>query len=81
MVSMRSSVSTPPTLSAKKNKVIGGINMRWLINYIRSCFCNHDFELLKEVSMFESEYSRIPMGTKWVYRCKKCGYHKVVKDY
>ena len=55
--------------------------MRSIINYIRSCFCIHDFELIKESQMFEYEDSTIPLGTKWVYRCKKCCYHKVVKDY
>ena len=50
--------------------------MRWLINYIRSCFCNHDWEL-----MFEG---RIDTGGNNFYymkgyRCKKCGYYKEYK--
>ena len=53
--------------------------MRWLINYIRSCFCNHDWELLKKVTIVnDDEY---PIGMKWTYRCKKCGYIKTYKDY
>lgn len=29
--------------------------MRWLINYIRSCFCNHEWECLQnEIPVYES---------------------------
>ena len=56
--------------------------MRWLINYLRSCFCKHDLELLKEATMWDnSTSSKMPIGTKWVYKCKKCGWHKIIKDY
>lgn len=56
--------------------------MRWLINYIRSSFCQHDFELLKQVNVWDDDpMSKYPLGTKWVYRCKKCGWHKIIKDY
>lgn len=56
--------------------------MRWLVNYIRSCFCKHDWELLKEVKMWDGDTQyNMPIGTKWVYRCKKCGWHKIIKDY
>lgn len=46
--------------------------MRWLINYIRSCFCKHDWELI-----IDERYGTdiVPYITK-VYRCKKCGYSK-----
>ena len=57
--------------------------MRKLVEYLRSCFCCHDFELIKEVKVYSNdEYPlRYAIGTKWVYRCKKCGYHKIEKDY
>lgn len=55
--------------------------MKAIINYIRSCFCKHEYELIKEVRVFESSFDNHPVGTKWVYRCKKCLHHKVVKDY
>lgn len=57
--------------------------MRWLINYFRSCFCRHDWELLREARMFDGDtlMTTMPIGTKWVYRCKKCGWHKIIKDY
>ena len=52
--------------------------MRWLINYIKSCFCNHDWELIHDVFVngggyYDSYYCK-------VYRCKKCGYSKKYKS-
>lgn len=41
--------------------------MRGIINYIRSCFCKHEMELIWENKHQEACY--------WgVFRCKKCGY-------
>lgn len=56
--------------------------MRWIINYIRSCFCKHEWELLKQANVWDScdSYARYPIGTKWVYMCKKCGWHKIIKS-
>lgn len=54
--------------------------MRWLINYIRSCFCNHDWELLTHVNVYGDD-NDYPLGEKWTYRCKKCGYVKTYKNY
>lgn len=48
--------------------------MRWLINYIRSCFCEHDWELLSHEVSDRAEYSFKLRNQKWIYRCKKCGY-------
>lgn len=53
--------------------------MRWLINYIRSCFCEHDWELLKEANVYD-DYHAYPIYTKWTHRCKKCGYIKTYKN-
>ena len=54
--------------------------MRWLINYIRSCFCKHDWELL-DVAEIWGDYGKYPKRRQWVYRCKKCGYrNKVTTD-
>lgn len=57
--------------------------MRWLINYIRSCFCKHDLELLKRAEMWDGDnpYATMAVGSKWIYRCKKCGWHTIIKDY
>lgn len=50
--------------------------MRWLINYIRSCFCEHEWEMIFDnfVKGWGESY--------WckVYRCKKCGYSKKYKS-
>ena len=48
--------------------------MRWLIDYIRSCFCKHDWELI-----FHGEV-RDGGAYYWIYRCKKCGYSKKYKS-
>ena len=51
--------------------------MRWLINYIRSCFCKHEWELIFD-GMVSDDW-----GGRWrnkVYRCKKCGYSKKYKS-
>lgn len=57
--------------------------MRKLIEYFRSCFCKHDWELLKETVVYDGDNyaAKLPIGTKWVYRCKKCGWHKIIKSY
>jgi hypothetical protein len=61
--------------------------MRKLIDYIRSCFCKHVFELLQKAEVYnDTDYwGRVvkpyKIGTKWSYRCKKCGYFKVHKNY
>jgi hypothetical protein len=46
--------------------------MRWLINYIRQCFCKHDWSI--EQGTVTDDW-----GGRWtkVYmRCKNCGYHQ-----
>lgn len=46
--------------------------MRWLINYIRSCFCKHEFEMIDDKVL--TNKSGNPCDHLRVYRCKKCGY-------
>lgn len=52
--------------------------MRWIINYLRSCFCKHDWE--KEeiiIDNYKDEWGG--SKTNWPKvsaTCKKCGYHK-----
>ena len=59
------------------------MNMRWIINYIRSCFCKHEWELLHENRVWDGSnlHSTRPIGTNWVYRCKECGWHNIIKNY
>lgn len=54
--------------------------MRRLINYIRSCFCKHEFELLSHDIADEPAYSWKTRANKWTYICKKCGYIKTHTD-
>ncbi len=53
--------------------------MRTLIQYIRSLFCKHDFEMIANVETYEKESSSLPIKRVRVYRCKKCGYVQRVK--
>ena len=55
--------------------------MRRLINYIRSCFCKHDWELLTDTLIYEDESKNKPYKEVWIYRCKKCGCkNKITSD-
>lgn len=51
--------------------------MRTLIEYIRSCFCKHDWELLFNTDIV-NENNKLINSIK-VYRCKKCGISKRYK--
>lgn len=51
--------------------------MRWIINYIRSCFCKHDWEMIHN-SFVHDCWSGYHCKT---YRCKKCGYSKRYKSF
>lgn len=53
--------------------------MRWLIDYIRSCFCKHEWELIHD-NFVECTYCDDAYHCK-VYRCKKCGYSKKYKSH
>lgn len=53
--------------------------MRWLINYIRSCFCKHEWELIFDTKVFGDTDTVIPIRYEKVYRCKKCGMSKKYK--
>jgi len=47
--------------------------MRTLINYIRSCFCKHEWQcLIEKCPVYASEHEN-PIRYIWVYRCVKCG--------
>lgn len=53
--------------------------MRTLINYLRSCFCKHELELIKEISCFRNETDKMPAYIRRTYFCKKCGYVKQIE--
>lgn len=54
--------------------------MRWLINYIRSCFCKHEWELLSHETADIARYCWETRTNRWTYMCKKCGYIKTYVD-
>lgn len=49
--------------------------MKALIEYIRSCFCKHDWELIFDIDVMSMS---MPVNKIKTYRCKKCG---LVKRY
>lgn len=51
--------------------------MRRIINYIRQCFCSHDW-LIEDryIEIFDEFDNWQKKGTKVYMRCKKCGYHQ-----
>jgi hypothetical protein len=51
--------------------------MRFIVNYIRSLFCAHDWELIHDVFV-RGDFSDYCCKT---YRCKKCGYSKRYKSH
>ena len=54
--------------------------MRWLINYIRQCFCKHDWECLESnIKIWGSPNDKYPIYHQWTYRCKKCGYKNRIR--
>ena len=52
--------------------------MRTIINYLRECFCKHEFEYEEIViKLFEDFWGRKKENcTKVSATCKKCGFHK-----
>lgn len=54
--------------------------MRWIINYIRSLFCKHEWELVGKTSCYIDWFPKdMPVGYIVVYRCWKCGYVQKIK--
>ena len=53
--------------------------MRTLINYLRRCFCKHEFEFIKEVRVYENIHFSRPHTVRRTYMCNKCGYVKQIK--
>lgn len=49
--------------------------MRWLINYLRQCFCKHEFQKSETYAESVGDISS-KRGMKVSLYCPKCGYHK-----
>lgn len=57
--------------------------MRKIVDYFRSLFCNHEWELVEKRDVYEGFSPKYEwcIGTKWIYICKKCKSRKIVKSY
>ena len=53
--------------------------MSWIIDKIRLWFCKHEWELSKEIKVYEPLCKDIPITYEWIYVCKKCMTKKVIK--
>lgn len=49
--------------------------MRSIINWVRSCFCKHDFLISEKYSEHTGDWEK-RTGIKVSMICKNCGYHK-----
>lgn len=52
--------------------------MKKLIEYIRSCFCHHEWILLHEGNVRFDEWHSMPVYHQWIFQCKKCGELKYI---
>lgn len=50
--------------------------LRAICNYLRGCWCKHDFELLAKVEV-QNELGEI--SHRNTYRCRKCGFVQRVR--
>lgn len=52
--------------------------MKWVKNYLRLCFCRHNFEHIRTAHYY-TKYSDIQHEEVIIYRCNKCGYVQKIK--
>lgn len=54
-----------------------------IIDWIRSVFCKHDWELIESgiVYDFYDIREQLPLGNRYVYICKNCKKKKIVNTY
>jgi len=50
--------------------------VRWFINYLRQCFCKHEFEKHEEWAQVKGCFGDKRTGDRVSLLCTKCGYHK-----
>lgn len=50
--------------------------MRYLINYLRSCFCKHEFSYEEMYYRDRDGFGGWTKEARVSATCKKCGYHK-----
>ena len=54
--------------------------MGLIIDMIRSWFCKHEWECLREIDVYDTAWDRMPSYHKWVYVCKKCKRKKIIRS-
>lgn len=57
------------------------IKMGKVLDYIRSLFCKHEWELISKEYVYENSYSNRPLGERRTYLCEKCMRRKNVKTW
>lgn len=50
--------------------------MRWLMNYLRQCFCRHDFKTEEHPNVQYDGWSWTVTGDRVSLLCSRCGYHR-----
>lgn len=50
-----------------------------IINFLKKKTCTHDWEKIKEVSVYSFTDSKRPSSYILVYKCKLCGEFKQIK--
>lgn len=57
--------------------------MRWFINYLRQCFCNHEFEYEEKlITTTHYDFDNVKTRATVISAlCKKCAYHKRMKKF
>jgi hypothetical protein len=50
--------------------------MRRLAEYLKQCFCTHDWNVEEGESKQTDAYGGCKEGMKVYMRCHRCGYHK-----
>lgn len=53
-----------------------------IINWINSKAyrCEHNWEEVSTVSVYDDPFNKMPCQTKWIYRCTKCCESKIIKS-
>jgi predicted restriction endonuclease len=49
-----------------------------IINFLKKKTCTHDWEEIKEISVFNDDRSKRPVKRMYLYKCKNCGEFKQI---
>ncbi len=54
--------------------------MRWLVNYFRQVFCEHEFKYEEQWATVKTDFGKYE-GEVVYKRCEKCGYESIRKKW